>query len=153
MDPISTILINAVVAGAAKGLAPAAEKAIGDAYAGLKRFIADGYKNWKGVDGSIVQLESDPNDDDNRANVAKQLAKAGALQDQELAAKAQAVVDAAEKHAGEAIGIDWQAVKDAVIEIKKMNVGAGGTGLRVGQADNVSLKIEEFNVGGSSGNR
>lgn len=153
MDAVSTILINAIVAGAAKGLTPVAEKAIGDAYAGLKKFVSDRYKDWKGVEGSVVQLESDPEDPDNKANVAKQLAKAGGTEDRELAVKAQAVVDAAEQHAKAAIGIDWQAVKEAQIEIAKLNVGAGAKGLQFHEVNKATVRIGELNVGPPSGNR
>ena len=43
MDPTITIIVTALVAGAAAGLKPTAEKAIKDAYAGIKALIQRKY--------------------------------------------------------------------------------------------------------------
>ena len=54
MDPI-TIILTALVVGAAAGLKPTAEKAVKDAYAGIKSLIKRKYGQVK-----VDILESDP---------------------------------------------------------------------------------------------
>ena len=56
MDAALTLLFNALVAGAAAGLKPTAEKAIADAYTGLKNLVA---KKWTGR-ATLAQLEAAP---------------------------------------------------------------------------------------------
>jgi hypothetical protein len=92
MDPM-TLLVNAIVAGAAAALKPAAQQAVKAGYEGLKRFIA---ARWVKVSPGIQFLEDDPASGMRQAAVKESLTKAagaGGL-DEELLKAAQALLTA-----------------------------------------------------------
>jgi hypothetical protein len=93
MDPITVTIVSAVAAGAAAGASEVATSAIKDAYAGLKRLIADGYRN---VAPFVDAVEADPASKPEQTVLAKELDQAGAAKDDELKAAAQALLDAIE---------------------------------------------------------
>jgi predicted lipid-binding transport protein (Tim44 family) len=126
MDPIG-IIVSALASGAAAGLKPAAEKAIKDAYAGLKSMIQRKYSR---VD--LATLENKPESRSKRESVAEDLADAGATGDQELLDLAKALIDSVSKHdktTATVIGVDLEEVKAAYLNIKK--VTTSGTGVKV----------------------
>jgi hypothetical protein len=94
MDPITVTIVSAVAAGAAAGASEVATSAIKDAYAGLKRLIADGYRN---VAPFVDAVEADPASKPEQTVLAKQLDQAGAAKDDGLKAAAQTLLDAIEK--------------------------------------------------------
>jgi hypothetical protein len=91
MDPVTVTIVSAVAAGAAAGASEVATSAIKDAYTGLKRLIADDYRN---VAPFVEAVEADPASKPEQAVLAKQLDQAGAAKDDELQAAAQALLDA-----------------------------------------------------------
>src|SRR5260370_3897391 len=92
MDPIS-IIVMALVSGAAAALKPTTEQAIKDAYAGIKGLIQ---RKFRRVD--VAVLETDPASKARQAVVQQDLEKAGAGQDENLLRKAQSLLDAIQTH-------------------------------------------------------
>jgi hypothetical protein len=110
MDPIS-IIVTALITGAAAALKPTTEKAIEDAYAGIKEFIQHKFGHV-----NIAPLEEKPASKARQAVVQEDLESAGAGQDEELLRKAKALLDAIQTHAPDvpkAIGLDLEDIKGA----------------------------------------
>jgi hypothetical protein len=133
MDPVSMIVM-ALVTGAAAALKPTAEAVIKDAYAGIKRLIQDKYKAV-----SVDLIESDPASKSRQAVVQEDLEKAGAGQDVEVLQLATALLDAVQSKAPEAagaVGVDLEAIKAASASIKKIVAeGPGAVGVRAKQVE------------------
>lgn len=133
MDPVSMIVM-ALVSGAAAALKPTAEAAIKDAYSGIKKLILDKYKKV-----SVDLIESDPASKSRQAVVQEDLEKTGAGQDVELLQKAEAVLNAVQNNAPEAamaVGVDLEDLKAASASIKKIVVeGQGALGVRAKKVD------------------
>lgn len=90
MDPVS-LIVMAVALGAAAGLKPTAEQAVKDAYAGLKALIVRKYAG-----ANLADVEKKPESKPKQDSLAEDLRDAGAGDDAELIAQAEAVVAAAE---------------------------------------------------------
>lgn len=133
MDPVSMIVM-ALVSGAAAALKPTAEAAIKDAYSGIKMLIQDKYKKV-----SLGLIESDPASKSRQAVVQEDLKKAGAGQDVELLQKAESVLVAVQNSAPEAaaaVGVDIEDLKAASGNIKKIVAeGPGAVGVRAKRVD------------------
>jgi hypothetical protein len=118
VDPI-TVLVTAIVAGAASGLKPTAERVVKDAYAGLRRLIVDRYHQ--------VALESIE-----RAPDILRAAK-------ELLATIEA--NPAASTAVEDIGVSLERVKAASLSISEIEGGRTGVRLRnVDIVDDIVIK-------------
>lgn len=148
MDPIS-IIVTALVTGAATALKPVAEQAIKDAYAGLKRLIQQKYGR---VD--VAVLETDPASKARQAVVQEDLAKAGAGQDEELIRKAKALLDAIQIHAPnvpKAVGVDLEDIKAASLTAERILAeGPHVTGVKIKGA-NIQRDIRISDVTARSG--
>jgi hypothetical protein len=92
MEPVTTAILGAIAAGATAGLTDTAKKAIGDAYAGLKALLKRKFGGSSKVVEAVEKLEDDPESAGWKETVGKEAAKAGANQDQELIAAAEAVL-------------------------------------------------------------
>jgi hypothetical protein len=117
MDPIG-IIVAALASGAAAGLKPTAEKAIKEAYAGLKSLIQRKYSR---VD--LLPIENKPESRSKRESVAEDLADAGAAGDRELLDLAKVLIDAVAEHdkaTATVIGVDLEEVKAAYLDITKV---------------------------------
>ena len=127
MEPISTIIVTALAAGAAAGLTDTAAQAVKDAYAGLKNLIKSKYvKASAGVD----ILETDPSSEDLQAFAGKQLASTGAADDPDIQKLAQALLDAVAQHAPESartIGVDLKDIQAGSLRLADIKVQAAGT--------------------------
>ncbi len=110
MEPL-TLLLNAVIAGAAAALKPAAENAVKDTYNALKEIIK---QRWNRV--AIDHIEGDPTSKARQAALEEDLQKTGAFRDPEVLRQAQQVIavvnqsDAA-KAAAAAAGISIEKLK------------------------------------------
>ncbi len=93
MDPLSVIL-SAVVTGAATALKPTAEQAVKDAYAGLKRLIVNRYGDKADVSSAVEKVEAKPESEGRQLTLKEELTDAGADQDEELVQLAQALLEA-----------------------------------------------------------
>src|SRR5260370_24017348 len=105
MDPIS-IIVMALVSGAAAAIKPTTEQAIKDSYAGIKGLIQ---RKFGRVD--VAVLETDPASKARQAVVQEDLEKAGAGQDEELLRQAKALLDTIQTHAPDApraVGVDLE---------------------------------------------
>jgi hypothetical protein len=133
MDPIS-IIVMALVSGAAAALKPTTEQAIKDAYVGLKGLIQ---RKFGHVD--VAVLETDPASKKRQAVVQEDLEKAGAGQDAELLREAKALLDTIQTHAPDvpkAVGLDLQDIKGASLTAERILAeGPNATGVRVKGAD------------------
>jgi hypothetical protein len=104
MDPL-TLIVTALATGAAAGLKPTAEKAIKDAYEGLKALIVKRYERTK---AAVPVLEHNPASEAGKAVLRESLAEEGATEDEELLRQAQAMLQAIRLHdasAAEAAGV------------------------------------------------
>lgn len=97
MEPITTTIVAALVAGAVAATKDVATSAIKDAYQELKRLITDKYESAK---EAVAAVETKPESASERAVLAKRLESAGAAGDAELKASAQALLDAVEQLRG-----------------------------------------------------
>jgi len=133
MDPIS-IIVTALVTGAAAALKPTTEQAIKDAYASVKGLIQ---RRFGRVD--VAVLETDPASKARQAVVQEDLEKAGAGQDEELLSKAKALLDAIQAHASdmpEKVGLDLEEIKGASLSAERILAeGSHATGVKVKGAD------------------
>ncbi|MHC4740759.1 MAG: hypothetical protein ACYS8Z_02540 [Planctomycetota bacterium] len=143
MDPIG-IIVSALASGAAAGLKPTAEKAVKDAYDGLKSKIQRKYGR---VD--LMPIENKPQSRSKRESVAEDLVDAGAAADRELLELAKVLIDTVARHdkaTATVIGVDLEEVKAAYLDIKK--VTASGSGVRVKKSEfEGGIDIGEVNAG------
>ena len=128
MDPIS-IIVMALVAGAAAALKPTTEQAIKDAYAGIKGLIQRKYGH---VD--VAVLETAPASKARQAVIKEDLEKTDARQDEQLLREAKALLDAIQAHASDvskAVGVDLEDIKGASLSAERILAkGSHATGVK-----------------------
>ncbi|MEV0360255.1 hypothetical protein AB0H71_29790 [Nocardia sp. NPDC050697] len=127
VETVAAIVAQALAAGAVAGLGESAQQAVADAYQKLKGLVTGRYGQ---VD--VAALEQRPNSEHRRGELAEDLTAAGADQDGELLAAAQALVAMLRAHeatAGAAVGVDLEQIEGAALRIKQ--VDSTGTGVRI----------------------
>lgn len=127
VEPVS-IAAAALALGAQQVVKSGVGELVKDAYALLKRYLADRYK---GVDPSAV--ENKPGSDAKRASLAEDLKDAGADSDTELLALAKAVIDvvkAENSQAGEPIGVNLEEIEAEAVRIQGVWSTGGGVNIR-----------------------
>lgn len=133
MDPIS-IIVMALVSGAAAALKPTTEKAIGDAYVGIKELIQRKFGHV-----NVTPLEEKPASKARQAVVQEDLESVGAGQDEELLSKAKALLDAIQTHAPDvpkAVGLDLEDIKGASLTAERILAeGPNATGVKIKGAE------------------
>jgi hypothetical protein len=97
MEPITTTVVAAFVAGAVAAAKDVSTSAIKDAYQGLKRLITDRYSSAK---EAIAGVEAKPDSDQHRVELAKRLESGGGARDVDLKTAAQTLLDAVEELRG-----------------------------------------------------
>lgn len=115
MEPVS-IIVAALVAGAAAAFKDTAAQAIKDAYAGFKALVQ---RKYGGV--SVDALERKPDSEAKQLSVREDLTDAGAGADQELLDRAKALLDAVKTHdraAAAQLNIDLDEVEAAYFKLK-----------------------------------
>jgi hypothetical protein len=125
MEPIS-LLLTAIVSGAAAALEPTTKQAVKDAYDGLKALIK---RKWGEV--GIESVERDPKSVKRRDVLMEDLEKAGAAPDEEVMKQAQEVIRAVKEHA-------TQAAKAAGISLSELEA-AGSINVRELVGSNISV--------------
>jgi hypothetical protein len=125
MEPIS-LLLTAIVSGAAAALEPTTKQAVKDAYDGLKALIK---RKWGEV--GIESVERDPKSVKRRDVLMEDLEKAGAAPDEEVMKQAQEVIRAVKEHAP-------QAAKAAGISLSELEA-AGSINVRELVGSNISV--------------
>lgn len=133
MDPISIILI-ALVTGAAAAIKPTTEQVIKDAYAGIKKLIQNKYK-----EVNVTVLEGDPASKSRQGVVKEDLEKTEAGQDKQLLREAKALLDAIQGHASDvpkSVGLDLKDIKAAALTAGHILVeGNNATGVKAEKLD------------------
>jgi phage-related minor tail protein len=125
MDPIS-IIVAAVVAGAAAGVKDQAAQAVKDAYEALKGLL--GHKH--GVD--VAPLERKPDSEAKQASLKEDLTEVGAAADAEVVEAARRLVAEVRKHdaaAARAVGVDIDDVSAEFVRISNIVVTGPGVGV------------------------
>jgi len=133
VDPIS-IIVTALVTGAAAAFKSTAEQVIKDAYEGIKAFIQHKYRH---VD--VAVLENDPSSKTRQAVVKEDLEKTTAGQDEELLRQAKALLDIIQTHAPDVpkvVGIDLEDIKGASLNAEHILArGSHATGVKARSMD------------------
>jgi hypothetical protein len=114
MDPL-TLILSAILAGAAAAAKPTAEQVVKDAYAGLKTVIES---LWKRVD--LRTIEQDPASKSRQAVLREDLEKVGNVAEPQVLAQARKVVEVVAK-------ADPEAARAAGILIEDLDAGASVT--------------------------
>jgi len=87
MDPI-TLVVTAIVAGAAAGASDIATQAVRDSYAGLKALVIRKFGSSGAVEANLAQVEAEPENEIWQAALQQGLTQAGAGSDQDVLAQA-----------------------------------------------------------------
>ena len=142
------MIVMALAAGAAAGLKPAAEQAVKDAYAGIKRLIQDKYGQ---VD--LAPVEQKPDSKAKRDSLTEDLEEAGAASDEELRRQAQelaALIERYDAPAAETVGIDIAKVKTGLMEFGDVETTAG-TGVRIRETEAEGMTFGDVRTGPGAG--
>jgi hypothetical protein len=121
------MIASAIALGAAAGLKPIVEQGIKDAYDGLKRLIADRYRDKAEVVDAVEYVSKNPEAEKRRAVLEEALTDAGATKDTTLIEAAKAVHVAVEQHAPDlpqSIGMDIGRLKAAVLEVENVQAAS-----------------------------
>lgn len=144
VDPV-TIIVGALVAGAAAGFKKTATQAISDAYAGLKRWISDKYEV------SVASLEKKPESEAQQDAIRESLEMAQAGSDSELVALANRLIDAV-KHddpdTAKAVGFVLERIEARNVEVEGVEAGVGSTGFEARDIKaSGDVKIKDIKAG------
>ena len=143
MEPI-TILVGALVAGAAAGVTKVAGSALPDLYQGLKSLILDRHREKApAIESAIQVLEADPADQAARNSVESQVLKAEIMTDQEIIDEAKRLLAVAEEE-----GAIERAEGGKMIQITNTGSGVVVVGDRNVVASHGSIAIGG-NIGGN----
>jgi hypothetical protein len=153
MDPI-TILVTALVAGAAAGLKPTAEQAVKDAYGALKALIR---RKYAAAAASVEHLEAAPDSKPQRDVVKEDLSKAHAAQDNELLGAARAVLTAVQAHdpgSAQAVGIAFEELSAASLNVSDVQAAGddSATAVSIRHAD-IAGPVEIHGVKATAGTK
>ena len=143
MEPIS-LIVGALVMGAAAVAKKVGGQALQDAYDGLKRVIVDRYKRG----GAIAAIEEDPSSESQKKALEESLTKADAAKDAEVLQLAKALSQALEKIPPPALAPTGLKIKDLealTARFKNIEVSGAAVGVSV---ENTRIKegIEVENV-------
>lgn len=154
MEPITTIISSAIALGAAAGLKPTVEKAIKDAYEGLKQLITDRYGSNDDVVDAVDYVTKKPEAEKRRESLDDALREAGVDRDAELVTAAKQVHEAVQAHAPdlpESIGMDIGTLKVKLLKVEDVQAGVSGTAVRIGTAEiEDTASFKGIGGGGSS---
>jgi hypothetical protein len=101
MEPI-TLIVTALVTGAALGLHATANQAVQDAYAGLKRLILDRYGTQAEIAGAVESVEAKPDSKGRKLTLTEELEATQAAEDAEVLAQARALLQQADPEGAQA---------------------------------------------------
>jgi hypothetical protein len=149
MDPIS-IIVTALVLGAAAGLKPTSEQAVKDAYAGLKDLLQ---RKFARVNVALVEI--DPTSQSRQNVVKEDLAKVNADQDEEVIKAAQVLLDTVRDQAPDmaiAVGVNLEDIK--AVSLRLSDIIATGTGVNVQRAELTGdIKIRQVRAGSDTASK
>lgn len=97
MDPV-TLIVTALVTGAAAAAKDVGGEAVKNAYGGLKTLIASRFGTKANVEAAMASIEQKPDSDNRKGVLKEELEVAGADKDAELLKQAQALIELLEKN-------------------------------------------------------
>jgi hypothetical protein len=132
MDPI-TVIVSAVVAGAAASAKDAVAQAVKDGYAGLRALIVRKFGQKADVGDAVEGVERKPNSEARKAVLKEELEAAGAGQDADVVQQAQKLLELL-KEQGMTAGVSYHAELhgSGAIAQGEGAVAAGERGVAVG---------------------
>ncbi len=110
MEPVTTAIVAAIVAGVASGGGKVGESVLTDAYAGLKGMLKRKFGGESEVAKAVDNLEARPDSDGRKETLKEEVEAVGADQDAEVRQAAQGLLDqlkaqpGGEQHIQNAIG-------------------------------------------------
>ena len=131
MDPL-TIIVSAVVAGAAAAATDVVSDAIKDGYAGLKALIQRKYQDKEDVRDALEGVEKKPESGGRQQTLKEELEAVEVHQDSEVLEEAQKLLDLLKEH-GVETGITYQAEvhgSGAIAQDHSVAAGEGGIAVR-----------------------
>jgi beta-phosphoglucomutase-like phosphatase (HAD superfamily) len=133
MEPVTTTIVAAVVAGAVAATQEVASQAIKDAYQGLKGLIVKRLGKKADVEEALEKVEARPDSEARQAVLQEEMEMAQADEDAEVVAKARELL-ALLKREGAAAGTSYRAELhgDGAIAQGSGAVAAGKGGVAVG---------------------
>ena len=103
MDPVTTVILGALLAGVAAGVTDVGKQAIVDAYGALKAVITGKYGQQGQLAEAISGLESKPESQGRQATLQEEVAEAGADRDIDVLVAVRALEEKLIQHGGERI--------------------------------------------------
>ncbi len=100
MEPITTTLLSALVAGAAAGVTEAGKKLVVDGYEALKAALKARFGADSELAGAVAGLEKHPDSDGRKQSLHEEIVTAKAQEDPELVELARALLDQIESQPG-----------------------------------------------------
>jgi len=140
MDPV-TLIVAALTAGAVAAAKDVTTQAIKDAYTGLKSLILEKFSQKPAVTVAVQRLEEKPESKIRQDGAKEDLQDAGAGQDKEIAAQANALLDLL-KQAGQLGGGAHSAIvtgSGAAAQGQSVAAGAGGIAVSGGVQGGISV--------------
>lgn len=134
MEPISATIVAAIAGGAAVALKDVANRAVSDAYQGIKVIITERYKR----KASIEALEEDPESSTAKNLLAEVLEKTKAVEDNEVIELATELSEALSK-------IPKEEAKNYAIDIELFKA-ANATFRNIQTSEGKALRIRETEV-------
>lgn len=129
MDPITTVILAALVAGVTAGAKDVGKKAIVDAYAGLKFVIKKKYGAQSDLNEAVEKLESKPDSDARQALLQEEVAATRADQDDEVLAAVKALEEKLLTHGD--------------VRVQKMVRSAGGEQIMRGRGGHAEQEMSD----------
>ena len=103
MDPITTAILAALIAGVTAGATDVGKKAIGDAYEGLKAVIKTKFGAQSDLATSITNLENKPDSEGRKAMLEEEVLAVQADRDAEILVAVQSLEEMLAAHGDERI--------------------------------------------------
>jgi hypothetical protein len=133
MEPVTTMILTALVAGAVAATKDVAAQAIKDAYEGLKKLVVRRLGKKADVEGAMEGVEKRPDSEARKAVLAEELETTKAAEDAEIVDKAKALLALLETE-GVQTGISYQATVtgSGAVAQGEGAVAAGEGGVAIG---------------------
>ncbi len=100
MEPVTTVILSALAAGAAAGVTEAGKKLVVDGYEALKAALTARFGADSELAGAVSGLEKHPDSDGRKKTLDEEIVAAKADEDPELVALARALLDQIESQPG-----------------------------------------------------
>ncbi|MGB0389136.1 MAG: hypothetical protein ACPGWR_30300 [Ardenticatenaceae bacterium] len=144
MDPVTTTIVAAIVAGAAGGVA---EVSLVEGYNALKGVFARRFGDQSEIVRAVQSVEIRPSSQNRQGILAEEVQAAGANKDVEVLQVVMRLLTAIQKAStAGAIGVDLEKIKGAALEIE--DIIATGTGVSVKDSDfSGDIKIKGVRAG------